>query len=224
MRLLSLPLAWTGFLGSRERAATASCLGPHSGLASQREVFKSALSSLQDPNHSTVVLVARPDRGSLNEAARTYRELVSLQILHQHLAINGVFRAVSSSDPVAVAYEKCRDRALRNIPSDLVSLPAWKIPLRPYNMVGTKSLRALLKQDQPSVTTRDEVPKADQTTESYRSVEKDKTLKKLVDDLLADRSSGLLLFMGKGGVGKTTIGSSFSNRMHNHDTIHANAF
>ncbi len=40
LRLLSLPKAWTGFLGGNDRGA--SCLGPHSGLKMQEVRFKDA--------------------------------------------------------------------------------------------------------------------------------------------------------------------------------------
>jgi len=69
LRLLSLPKAWTGFLDGNDRGA--SCLGPHSGLKMQEVRFKAALDALSDPAKTTVILVARPDKGAIAEAAHT---------------------------------------------------------------------------------------------------------------------------------------------------------
>jgi hypothetical protein len=73
LRLLSLPKAWTGFLQGNDRGA--SCLGPHSGLKMQEVRFKAALDALSDPAQTTVILVTRPDKGAIAEAARTSGEL-----------------------------------------------------------------------------------------------------------------------------------------------------
>ena len=69
LRLLSLPKAWSGFLEGNDRGA--SCLGPHSGLKMQEQLFNQALAALNNPALTTVVLVARPDKGALAEAARS---------------------------------------------------------------------------------------------------------------------------------------------------------
>lgn len=86
LRLLSLPQAWSGFLAGNDRGA--SCLGPHSGLKMQEERFKAALDALSDPARTTVVLVTRPDRGAIAEAARTSEELRGLGLNNQRLVVN----------------------------------------------------------------------------------------------------------------------------------------
>ncbi|HSC79730.1 MAG TPA: TRC40/GET3/ArsA family transport-energizing ATPase, partial [Chitinolyticbacter sp.] len=91
LRLLSLPKAWTGFLAGNDRGA--SCLGPHSGLKMQEARFNAALAALSDPALTTVILVTRPDRGAITEAARTSLELRTLGLDNQRLVVNGVFHA-----------------------------------------------------------------------------------------------------------------------------------
>ena len=73
LRLLQLPKAWTTFLDSNEHGA--SCLGPHSGLTTQRDRFAAALRALSDSARTMVVLVARPHAAALREAERTSKEL-----------------------------------------------------------------------------------------------------------------------------------------------------
>ena len=72
LRLLSLPGAWSGYLNTT--TAEASCLGPLAGLQEQRERYALALQRLGDARQTAVVLVARPDKSSLDEARRTRHE------------------------------------------------------------------------------------------------------------------------------------------------------
>ncbi len=114
LRLLSLPKAWTGFLSGNDRGA--SCLGPHSGLKMQEVRFKAALDTLSDPGKTTVVLVTRPDKGAMAEAAHTSGELHELGLNNQRLAINGVFHATDRTDAVARAIEDLGQLALDAMP------------------------------------------------------------------------------------------------------------
>ena len=95
LRLLELPAAWTGFLESAP--GDVSCLGPLSGLKTQRERYQATVRALGDPSATAIVLVARPDRVALIEAARTSTELRTQGLTNQQLVINGVFRAATSA-------------------------------------------------------------------------------------------------------------------------------
>ena len=63
LRLLSLPAAWSGYL--TEAPYGTSCLGPLAALDEQHATYEAAVAALADPALTTVVLVARADRGSL---------------------------------------------------------------------------------------------------------------------------------------------------------------
>ncbi|OFX05687.1 MAG: arsenical pump-driving ATPase [Alphaproteobacteria bacterium RIFCSPHIGHO2_12_FULL_66_14] len=199
LRLLSLPKAWTGFLKDNDRGA--SCLGPHSGLKMQEERFQAALGALGDPVQTTIVLVSRPDRGAMREAARTSAELHALGLANQHLAINGVFVATDPSDPVARSIEALGRSVLAELPDALRSLPQDRIPLRSFDMVGLKALRQVLGED-PGVggRTRGKAPPPAPDIPG---------LGRLVDDLAAS-GRGLIMVMGKGGVGKTTVAAAIA--------------
>ena len=122
LRLLSLPKAWSGFLDGNDRGA--SCLGPHSGLKMQEVRFKAALDALSDPAQTTVILVTRPDKGAMAEAARTSEELHALGLNNQRLAINGVFHASERTDAVACAIEALGQQALAEMPAVTARLAA----------------------------------------------------------------------------------------------------
>ncbi len=198
LRLLSLPRAWTGFLQGNDRGA--SCLGPHSGLKEQEARFRQAMVALTDAARTTVVLVTLPDRSAIAEAARTALELSALGLTRQHLAINCVFHASLRDDAVAVALEALGQRALAELPPELAGLARDEVPLRPFDTVGLPALRALLS-DEPT-----ELSAAPLASASALPAE---PLSRLVDEL-GRAGHGLIMVMGKGGVGKTTIAAALA--------------
>jgi arsenite-transporting ATPase len=196
IRLLSLPRAWTGFLEGNDRGA--SCLGPHSGLKMQEARFRAALDALSDPKRTTILLVTRPDRAALREAARTAGELQALGLGNQRLIVNAVFHATRAEDAVARALEQQGQQALAEMPAPLAALPRDEVPLHGFDMVGLDALRALFGKDLET-NEAPPIPHAAPVTLSG--------LDRLVDEL-AVAGKGLVMVMGKGGVGKTTIAAA----------------
>ncbi|PIF16949.1 MULTISPECIES: arsenical pump-driving ATPase [unclassified Acidovorax] len=199
LRLLSLPKAWTGFLAGNDRGA--SCLGPHSGLKMQEARFNAALAALSDPALTTVVLVTRPDPRPMQEAARTARELRALGLANQRLAINGVFHASQpGQDAVADAIESLGREAMDQMPDALAQLPRDEVPLRAFDTVGLPALRALLGGG--DVTLRAPTAAAGVPLQAEPLA--------ALADALAAKGHGLVMVMGKGGVGKTTIAAALA--------------
>lgn len=199
LRLLSLPKAWTGFLAGNDRGA--SCLGPHSGLKMQELRFKAALDALSNPALTTVVLVTRPEKGAIVEASRTSEELKALGLSNQWLIVNGLFRATDKQDAVASAMESLGQQALDEMPQNLRALHQDQIPLRAFDTVGLPALRALLHSGTSTVS--------GMTAEHFPTMQQGMGLDALADELAhADR--GLIMVMGKGGVGKTTIAAALA--------------
>jgi len=81
-------------------------LGPLSGLKAQRERYEAIVRALANPSATAIILVARPDRVALIEAARTSTELGTQGMTNQQLVINGLFRATDQKDRLAVAVER----------------------------------------------------------------------------------------------------------------------
>lgn len=197
LRLLSLPKTWSGFLAGNDKGA--SCLGPHSGLKMQEVRFNQALAALSNPALTSVVLVARPETSALKEAARTSVELKALGLSQQRLIINGVFHTSVAYDRVAKAVELQGKNALANIPAELKALPQNEVPLRAVDNVGVPALRALLSEVAP-IYSQKPPSVAPMTPKPFGL---------LVDDL-SKLDHGLIMVMGKGGVGKTTIAAAIA--------------
>jgi len=197
LRLLALPKAWTHFFS--ENTTGNSCLGPLAGLQQQRAIYEAALAALADPLRTSLVLVTRPEEGSLQEAKRSSDELRHIGLTEQRLILNGRFRATNPEDPIACAYQDRADSALDRHRDFLETLPVHEIPLQPSNMVGIAALRQLVS----SPATPNDFPPSnfDSLTGSSFS--------ELIDQLEAG-GRGLVMTMGKGGVGKTTMAAAIA--------------
>jgi len=197
IRLLQLPGAWSGFLESGR--GDASCLGPLAGLEKQRAQYKAAVDALADPTRTRLVLVSRAQRGTLQEVARTQRELAGIGLKRQHLVINGVLPAdQTDDDPLAQAIVAREQAAVRELPAELRDLPRDTVALMPFNLVGLPSLRTLLT---PTARTEEEALSLPNLGLP--------SLSDLVDGIEAD-GHGLVMVMGKGGVGKTTLAAAIA--------------
>ncbi len=196
IRLLQLPGAWSGFLEAGK--GDASCLGPLAGLEKQRSQYKAAVEALADPLRTRLILVARAQAATLREVARTHQELAAIGLTQQYLVINGVLAEQdTASDALAQAIHQREQAALAAIPSELQALPRDMLRLKPFNLVGLAALQQLLTDSQPSP---DSAPSAASTLPAP-------SLADLVDGIAAD-GHGLVMLMGKGGVGKTTLAAA----------------
>jgi arsenite-transporting ATPase len=191
LRLLSLPSAWDEFLTSNTTGT--SCLGPLSGLKAQQRLYRDTVKALTDSQRTTLVLVSRPDKTALGEAARTSRELAALGITNQRLFVNGVFSASDPDDAAARALELRGEEALRHLPEGLASLPRTSIPLSPRSLLGVPALRSLFARGR-----LEPFPSRPRLLVGLPG------LRELVEEL-ARAGRGVILAMGKGGVGKTTV-------------------
>jgi arsenite-transporting ATPase len=201
IRLLQLPGAWSGFLETGK--GDASCLGPLAGLDKQREKYKGAVEALGDASQTRMVLVTRAQRASLVEVARTHEELTAIGITRHHLVVNGVFPSTAiEGDALAAAIASREQAALDAMPSALKTLPRDEVGLKPFNLVGVSTLRALLTD-----AVSDRPGPSDGTQVSAGA-----SLDALVDEIAAD-GHGLVMLMGKGGVGKTTIAAAVATAL-----------
>ena len=214
LRLLSLPGAWTGFLASSTTGN--SCLGPLSGLEKQRVVYENAVASLADGERTTLVLVSRAQRAALAEAERTSDELAAIGVRNQRLILNGLFQA-ADSDLVALALEKRGSEALATAGPFLARMRLTKVPLRSHNLVGIQALRALVESQSQNQSGKRKaesgkgsapVPVDGCDDQLPATV----SLASLVDDF-AKAGRGVIMTMGKGGVGKTTIAAAIATEL-----------
>ncbi|MDT8998870.1 arsenical pump-driving ATPase [Paucibacter sp. APW11] len=198
IRLLQLPGAWNRFLQTGQ--GDASCLGPLAGLDKQRERYQAAVDALADPALTRLVLVTRAQPSALREVARTHEELAQVGLRQQLLVVNGVMpEAEGAGDALAAAVFRREQQALAAMPAALQALPMQQLPLRSFDLVGLEALRRFLAPAELDTALAADAMKP---LPSPR-------LADLMEDLAAP-GHGLIMVMGKGGVGKTTLAAAIA--------------
>lgn len=199
IRLLQLPGNWTEFLDHGK--GDASCLGPLAGLDKQKAMYAGAVEALSDPGRTRLVLVARANRAALAEIDRTHAELTAIGMTKQHVVVNGVLPApAGDTDPLATAVHQREQAALADRAAAIAALPTDLVELKPVNMVGLDALSTLFDTTTTAMTTG---------TDPELAAVADAPLADLVDAIEAD-GPGLVMCMGKGGVGKTTVAAAIA--------------
>ena len=204
LRLLTLPKAWTGFLNSNTSGT--SCLGPLAGLDRQRAGYEATLAALTDAMRTTLVLVSRAQKSTLKEAQRASIELALLGVTNQRLILNGLFKTRHSDDRLAMAMEMRDQESLREYGAWLAGLPVTKVYLKARNVIGIDRLRTLFQESDEKLEPHDH-----DAMLSLDGIELG-TLGELVDEL-AKAGKGVVMTMGKGGVGKTTIAAAIAGEL-----------
>ena len=198
IRLLQLPGSWTDFLDAGK--GDPSCLGPLSGLEKHKQVYAKAVQALTDPSKTRLVLVSRAQTSSLSEIERTYFELNQIGIGGGYVVVNGVLPEAAGDEDLAQALRAREAAAIAAIPEVVAALPRDVLDLKPGNMVGIPALESLF------------VPTsgADITDGAALVPEmEDAPLAALVNEVEPD-GHGLVMCMGKGGVGKTTVAAAIA--------------
>lgn len=204
IRLLQLPGSWTDFLN--EGKGDASCLGPLAGLDRQRSMYAHAVSALADPARTRLVLVTRAQRSAVEEVERTSAELADLGMGEQHIVINAVMPQPRSGDELAGALYTREQAILRNLPPALGDLPTDILQLKATNMVGLHALNTLFEPATTTGAPSDAEPApADLPVDTL-------DLEALIEEL-ATQDHGLVMLMGKGGVGKTTAAAAIATAL-----------
>ncbi|MFY8160449.1 MAG: arsenical pump-driving ATPase [Candidatus Kapaibacteriota bacterium] len=220
IRLLELPAAWDNFL--EVNPGGASCIGPSSALKSNKDRYNKVLNTLKDSTQTTFYLVSRAEKSALKEANKTSLELKELGLSNQKLLLNGVFVASqtltesnSTTDKFAQKIQKLSENEIAQMPENLKTLEQVSLKLLPYNVLGIEKLKSVWDLELQKQIIDLEVKshlKENEKNESYTyENHNSKDILKLVDEIEANgKTNGLIMTMGKGGVGKTIIASAIA--------------
>ena len=141
--------------------------------------------------------------GRLGDAAQTAvvlvarHELGEMGISNIELLINGVL-GQHSQDPTAMALRALQQEQIKDE-------PGHQVPLLPVNLVGLQALRALLHPPQIP----DQAPQLPPIPAQLGNLDQ------LAAQLL-ERGKGVVMTMGKGGVGKTTVARELAKKLAAH--------
>ncbi len=169
-------------------------------MQAQRRLYEDTVRALSDPATTTVFLVSWPESSALAEAERTRQELETLGLKNQRLVLNGVFRAQAKEDAIAAAREARGREAVREMPRGLSCLRRVEVPLVAHALIGVAALRELAGE-RPSGMHRRDLRLPSQPLPA--------PLAALIPELVRD-GKGVIMTMGKGGVGKTTVAAALA--------------
>ena len=195
LRLLQLPAAWTVFF--ENNVGGNSCLGPLAGLTAQRQLYEAALGALSDPETTTLVLVSRPEGTALREAERTQRRAGRTR--HQEPTPRAE-RALCGQRP-----ERPHRGGPRSPRPGCASGFAGRASRSAPHRGPPPAVRAHRHRRASGVERAGTGPHRGAAAGSESEFD---SLPPPLESLLAELSRtghGVILTMGKGGVGKTTI-------------------
>ena len=204
LRLLSLPGDWSSFID--KGAGDASCLGPMSGLEKNRQTYHEAVAALSDPAQTSLVLVARAQISTLQEANRSTGELLEMGIEPALLVINGILPVGAATDQLSESIYAREQALLDGLAANpelsaINSIPTVRLELKANPVMGVDGLLHLGEPDDNESSNAGRALEPG-LTQSVSNSHVD--LSNLVDEL-AEGKPKLVLCMGKGGVGKTTV-------------------
>lgn len=204
LRMLQLPSAWNNYLAENERGA--SCLGQLAGMGDKKAIYAKAVATLSNGDLTTLMLVTRPQKAALLEAARVAQELAAIGMTNQQLIINGTLKTPTDHASQAIFAQQQAD--LQQMPAVLKKFAQYEVPLRAYNVTGLNKLHLVLQATQPALATYPPL------TNNYPNLDT------IVADLIKTDKK-IIFTMGKGGVGKTTVAVQITQKLvAQHKTVH----
>ena len=171
-------------------------------------LYQNTVAALADPALTTLVLVTKPEAPALAEALRASRELSELGLHNQQLVVNCILQT-NGSDPVAAAFHRQQELALEQMPDALKQMPRTELPLLAVSLVGIEGLRDLAAKLQIPGGQSVAVSDTSALQEAISAPCMLTGLKPVVDDLSRHKQA-VIMVMGKGGVGKSTVASALA--------------
>lgn len=204
LRLLALPVEWSRFIDLSAQGSGQTCLGPVGVIQAAKAKYDRAIAVMRAPDVTRFVFVLQPEELSIFETRRALRELEALGVAGVELIVNGVLPEEVCDTPLFHRRYAMQRGHLEEIARGF-PYPARRVFLWDGEIKGMARLRALADQlenrEGPSRYTVDgEAPVAPALLTA--------ALRPDVEGLSVFSPGGgprAFFFVGKGGVGKTTI-------------------
>lgn len=204
LRLLELPAGWSQEI---DRGGT-TCIGPSASLQDANTRYKKAISLLQDRTKTSFIFVLKPEMSSLLETRRSLQELATLGIKGSCLIINGILPEEACTDSFFQTIKEIENEIVGQINQEYSAIPRLLYPLRDTEVIGLDSLETVGK-----VLYEGAAPLLISESRRAKPARKDifknspEEMKNILASLVPSNGTRYVFFMGKGGVGKSTLAS-----------------
>jgi arsenite-transporting ATPase len=199
LRLLSLPKAWTGFLEGNDRGA--SCLGRTRVSRCRSVAFVRRWTRSVDAARTTVVLVSLARPRPLEEARAHAAELAKLGLTRTSASSStGSFTRRCATTRSRSRSRPREQRAIAHLPPSLDAMPRDEVSLA---VPSTWWVCPRCARCERRSAAADCSHRADTMSPARRALP-------ALTDALEQAGHGLVMVMGKGGVGKTTIAAALA--------------
>jgi arsenite-transporting ATPase len=199
IRLLELPVDWSKHIDESARGSGQTCIGPVQSIQDSKEKYDRAMTLLADTDRTTFIFVMRPDALSLYETIRASKELETIGIRSGNLIINGILpNEVCELDFFRTKFE-AQEEVIEET-KRRIGQPKRYMLLRDNEIKGIDALKGVAEElfngTRPTVRT---------STDSLYPKDGPAVKPDTLRLWSTNGDTKALFFIGKGGVGKTTI-------------------
>ncbi|MCM8830570.1 MAG: TRC40/GET3/ArsA family transport-energizing ATPase, partial [Candidatus Omnitrophica bacterium] len=200
IRLLELPSGWHAAIEKN----TYTCLGPSASLKDAKSKYEKAISYLRDKNKTSFIFVLRPENLSIFETKRSLEELKKLSITTSFLIINGLLpQEVCTDDFFKKKFLK-QKAIITKINKEFKNIKKIFYPLMDLEVSGIELLTLIGNfLYEGKKITKSSIDNSEHPTH-YLANDQEK-IENIYNLLTPLNDTRYIFFIGKGGVGKSTI-------------------
>ncbi len=206
IRLLELPAGWSAEL---EKGGS-TCIGPSASLQSAKSKYEKAISYLQNNDKTSFVFVMRPENLSILETNRSSKELVKSGIKTSILIVNGILPEEVCTDEFFKKKRKEQQKAIKRIQNEFKGIQMMFFSLLESEVSGLNLLKQIGDFLYENKKQTIEIDSSEEQTIKKSYFKDNLKVKNVYNMLTPLNGTRYVFFIGKGGVGKSTIACTAS--------------
>lgn len=197
LRLMTLPGEWSNFILKSAQGSGQTCIGPVSQIESSRAKYEHAVTTLQDPEQTTVYLVSKPEKTSVYETLRAKSEFERTGIFNFQLIINGVYPNHGTDAGVFSNLAQNQQNYISDLKENFKNI-SLEVPMQKTEIKGFENISRLGK-----IVFEQSSDLIDTGFTEIGAFNGFSNNQKLYELLKKQGDSRIVVLTGKGGVGKT---------------------
>lgn len=206
IRLLELPAGWSAEL---EKGGS-TCIGPSASLQSAKSKYEKAILYLQNNDKTSFVFVMRPETLSILETNRSSKELVKSGIKTSILIVNGILPEEVCTDEFFKKKREEQQKAIKRIQNEFKGIQTMFFSLLESEVSGLNLLKQIGDFLYENKKQTIEIDSSEEQTIKKFCFKDNLKVKSVYNMLTPLNGTRYVFFIGKGGVGKSTIACTTS--------------